>query len=518
MELKQLTLAIMAASTLTLAGCGSDSDSANAGQQNGDNQTSARQWSTPVALTDGSNYNSLEMFDGAGNKPMMVTQKLSTLYSREFDGSNWSDETQISPIDPNQQLNWDINSNGKAIMALSTQPVNTSNNFKECALTYLRYDGTRWDSDSVTTRLLGNTNANYFCTDIEDLNVALAGDDSLLMTWRRRDLDNSYYQFCGSNNQCATAPEAQANPIGVRFTRGIGLGHDGKGHVLKLNLPATGHISVSIAGFDTAPGKGLGSSTLASSTSTSSRAASMAVNDASHGLVAFGEGSSTLQARFHNGSSLSPAVTLADDLPEHGDPILQTYLSDGSDYGLTLWRELDNTTETGKTRLRSNISSASVFKASSTQHQPEGEFTHDRFSGDINDNGKAVIAWFGYSLDANNDRGPATLYSRIYDGNRWLDVEVIDNSIDTNDLSTLKIGVYIDNSDDVTLVYTAKKTDQDILTEPAAKLFYSRFSTSNSHIAAARLQNNSDKQGASKEEAEQIKAELEGAGAEVEVK
>ncbi|MFC3681423.1 beta strand repeat-containing protein [Bacterioplanoides pacificum] len=37
MELKQLTLAIMAASTLTLAGCGSDSDSANAGQQNGDN-------------------------------------------------------------------------------------------------------------------------------------------------------------------------------------------------------------------------------------------------------------------------------------------------------------------------------------------------------------------------------------------------------------------------------------------------------------------------------------------------
>lgn len=37
MELKQLTLAIMAASTLTLAGCGSDSDSANAGQQNGNN-------------------------------------------------------------------------------------------------------------------------------------------------------------------------------------------------------------------------------------------------------------------------------------------------------------------------------------------------------------------------------------------------------------------------------------------------------------------------------------------------
>lgn len=37
MELKHLTLAIMAASTLTLAGCGSDSDSANSGQQNGNN-------------------------------------------------------------------------------------------------------------------------------------------------------------------------------------------------------------------------------------------------------------------------------------------------------------------------------------------------------------------------------------------------------------------------------------------------------------------------------------------------
>ncbi|WP_420589248.1 hypothetical protein [Bacterioplanoides sp.] len=538
MEPNKLLLAMLAVSTLTLTACGGGGGSSsspeetpapidnagntdNAGDtdnggntDNGGDQTSAPQWSTPVALTDGSNYTSLELFDGAGNKPMMVTQKHSTLYSREFDGSNWSDETQISPIFSVNQLDWDVNSNGKAVMAISTQPVNPSSNFRECALTYFRYDGNHWDSsNSVTARLLRNPNGSYSCSNVGDFNVALAGDDSLLMTWYRRDLDNSYYQYCGSNNQCATNPEAQANSIGSRFIRGIGLGNDGKGRVLRFNDTAAG--SVLIAGFDTAQGEGLGSSNLASSPSIRSKRASMAVNDASHSLVVFDEGRN-LQARFDNGSSLSPAVTLADDLPALGAPILRTYLSDGSDYGLTLWREFDNTTK--QTPLRSNISDASAFEASSIQHQSEGEIVHYRFSGDINDNGKAVIAWFGYSVDANNDREPATLYSRIYDGNRWLDAEIIDNNIDTNDLSPLKMGVYIDNSDEVTLVYTAKKTDQDIQTEPAPKLFYSRFSTSNSHIAAARLQNNSDKQGASKEEAEQIKAELEGAGAEVEVK
>jgi len=139
MEPNKLLLAILAISTLTLTACGGGSSSSpeetpapidNAGNtDNGGDQTSAPQWSTTIALTDGSNYNSLELFDGAGNKPMMVIQKLSTLYSREFDGSNWSDETQISPIGPAQKINWNINSNGKAVMALSTQPRNPNTNF-----------------------------------------------------------------------------------------------------------------------------------------------------------------------------------------------------------------------------------------------------------------------------------------------------------------------------------------------------------------------------------------------------
>ena len=401
---------------------------------------------------------------------MMVTKNRSGLYSREFDGSNWSDETRIRTFGTVYQFDWDVNSNGKAVMALSTQPRNPNTNFIDCALTYLRYDGTRWDRDSVTTRLLSNPNNNYFCANVRNLDIALAGDDSLLMTWSRNDLGgNYYYNYCESNNQCNSLPQNSASSFGSsRRVAAIGLGNDDEGKVLTLD--SQNPRSVFVSGFSTQSGSG--SAINIAEPQGNSSVADMALNDAKHSLAVFNK-ANDLKARFYNGSSWSQAHTLG----QINSPFLtlQAQLSDGADYGLTLWNDYDRTND--QAYLSSNISDAGVFEASSTQHLPEGEFAYNKFSGDINDNGKAVIAWFGYSLDANNNREPVTLYSRIYDGNRWLDVEVIDNNIDPNDLSPLKVGVYIDNSDEVTLVYTAKKTDQDIQTEPAAKLFYSRFST-----------------------------------------
>jgi hypothetical protein len=462
------------------------------------------QWSTPAALEDGSVATWPVLMDGAGNKPMMLYGKNNALYTREFDGTSWSTAGLfVLNHDPQDQLVWDINSNGKAIIGRSENTVSAATGHIECILRYHRYDGNNW-AGFTNARILANPTAEYFCNNVEDLDIALAGDNSMLMTWRRRDLGNSRYQYCDSSDQCNSQPRNSASSFGSnRRVAAIGLGSDSEGKVLTLNTSDA--KGVFISEFDTQAG--LASATNIASPQGTNNIASMALNDTKHSLTVFNE-SADLKARFHNGSSWSLATTLDQQL-RIATLTLQTYLSDGADYGLTLWSVLDSN---NNAELHTNLSDASSFAATSTQHQNGGELVASKFVGDINDNGKAVIAWVGYTFDqATNTVGRGTLYSRFYDGSNWLDTQTVDSDIDVSEFLSMKgsLNVYLDNSDEVTLVYTAKKGTQN---NNEAQLFYSRRGSSNTPNSQARLFDSS------KEEAEQIKAELEGAGAEVEVK
>jgi len=462
------------------------------------------QWSTPAALEDGSVATWPVLMDGAGNKPMMLYGKNNALYTREFDGTSWSTAGLfVLNHDPQDQLVWDINSNGKAIIGRSENTVSAATGHIECILRYHRYDGNNW-AGFTNARILANPTAEYFCNNVEDLDIALAGDNSMLMTWRRRDLGNSRYQYCDSSDQCNSQPRNSASSFGSnRRVAAIGLGSDSEGKVLTLNTSDA--KGVFISEFDTQAG--LASATNIASPQGTNNIASMALNDTKHSLTVFNE-SADLKARFHNGSSWSLATTLDQQL-RIATLTLQTYLSDGADYGLTLWSVLDSN---NNAELHTNLSDASSFAATSTRHQNGGELVASKFVGDINDNGKAVIAWVGYTFDqSNNTAGRGTLYSRFYDGNSWLDTQTVDSDIDVSEFLSMKgsLNVYLDNSDEVMLVYTAKKGTQN---NNEAQLFYSRRGNSNTPNSQARLFDSS------KEEAEQIKAELEGAGAEVEVK
>jgi hypothetical protein len=462
------------------------------------------QWSTPFALEDGSAASWPVLMDGAGNKPMMLYGKNNALYTREFDGTSWGAASLfVLNHDPQGQLMWDINSNGKAIMARSDNTVSAATGHKECYLRYYRYDGSNWGGYS-NARILANPSDNYFCSNVEDLDIALAGDNSMLMTWRRRDLGNSRYQYCDSNEQCNSQPRNSASSFGNnRRVTAIGLGNGSEGKVLTLNtFDARGAFA---SEFDTQTG--IGSAFNIATYNTTSYVAAMALNDATHSLAVYNEGTD-LKARFNNGSGW-PLGTKLDQQLRISTLTLQTYLSDGADYGLTLWSVLDSN---NNAELHTNLSDAGSFAATSTRHQNGGELVASKFVGDINDNGKAVIAWVGYTFDqATNSAGRGTLYSRFYDGSNWLDTQTVDSDIDVSEFISMKgsLNVYLDNSDDVTLVYSAKKSTQ---TNNEAQLFYSRRATGNTPNSQARLINSS------KEEAEQIKAELEGAGAEVEVK
>ncbi|MCT7361105.1 ribosomal protein L7/L12 [Thalassolituus pacificus] len=462
------------------------------------------QWSTPAALEDGSVATWPVLMDGAGNKPMMLYGKNNALYTREFDGTSWSTAGLfVLNHDPQDQLVWDINSNGKAIIGRSENTVSAATGHIECILRYHRYDGNNW-AGFTNARILANPTAEYFCNNVEDLDIALAGDNSMLMTWRRRDLGNSRYQYCDSSDQCNSQPRNSASSFGSnRRVAAIGLGSDSEGKVLTLNTSDA--KGVFISEFDTQAG--LASATNIASPQGTNNIASMALNDTKHSLTVFNE-SADLKARFHNGSSWSLATTLDQQL-RIATLTLQTYLSDGADYGLTLWSVLDSN---NNAELHTNLSDASSFAATSTRHQNGGELVASKFVGDINDNGKAVIAWVGYTFDqSNNTVGRGTLYSRFYDGNSWLDTQTVDSDIDVGEFLSMKgsLNVYLDNSDETTLVYTAQKGTQS---NNEAQLFYSRRGNSNTPNSQARLFDSS------KEEAEQIKAELEGAGAEVEVK
>lgn len=462
------------------------------------------QWSTPAALEDGSVATWPVLMDGAGNKPMMLYGKNNALYTREFDGTSWSTAGLfVLNHDPQDQLVWDINSNGKAIIGRSENTVSAATGHIECILRYHRYDGNNW-AGFTNARILANPTAEYFCNNVEDLDIALAGDNSMLMAWRRRDLGNSRYQYCDSSDQCNSQPRNSASSFGSnRRVAAIGLGSDSEGKVLTLNTSDA--KGVFISEFDTQAG--LASATNITSPQGTNNIANMALNDTKHSLTVFNE-SADLKARFHNGSSWSLATTLDQQL-RIATLTLQTYLSDGADYGLTLWSVLDSN---NNAELHTNLSDASSFAATSTQHQNGGELVASKFVGDINDNGKAVIAWVGYTFDqATNTVGRGTLYSRFYDGSNWLDTQTVDSDIDVSEFLSMKgsLNVYLDNSDEVTLVYTAKKGTQN---NNDAQLFYSRRGSSNTPNSQARLFDSS------KEEAEQIKAELEGAGAEVEVK
>jgi len=462
------------------------------------------QWSTPAALEDGSVATWPVLMDGAGNKPMMLYGKNNALYTREFDGTSWSTAGLfVLNHDPQDQLVWDINSNGKAIIGRSENTVSAATGHIECILRYHRYDGNNW-AGFTNARILANPTTEYFCNNVEDLDIALAGDNSMLMTWRRRDLGNSRYQYCDSSDLCNSQPRNSASSFGSnRRVAAIGLGSDSEGKVLTLNTSDA--KGVFISEFDTQAG--LASATNIASPQGTNNIASMALNDTKHSLTVFNE-SADLKARFHNGSSWSLATTLDQQL-RIATLTLQTYLSDGADYGLTLWSVLDSN---NNAELHTNLSDASSFAATSTRHQNGGELVASKFVGDINDNGKAVIAWVGYTFDqATNTVGRGTLYSRFYDGSNWLDTQTVDSDIDVSEFLSMKssLNVYLDNSDEVTLVYTAKKGTQN---NNEAQLFYSRRGNSNTPNSQARLFDSS------KEEAEQIKAELEGTGAEVEVK
>jgi|GEM_PF-1699235 len=506
MEPSKLLLALLATSTLSLTACGggggssapaetqqppagdtnngndtnnggdtnNGSDTNNGGDTNtdGDAPATQAQWSTPAALEDGSVASWPLLMDGAGNKPMMLYGKNNALYTREFDGTSWSAASLfVLNHDPQDQLVWDINSNGKAIIARSDNAVSAATGHNECFLRYYRYDGSNWGGYS-NARILANPTADYYCNNnIEDLDIALAGDNSLLMTWRRRDLGNSRYQYCDSSEQCNSLPRNSASSFGNgRKVTAIGLGNGSEGKVLSLNTATARGAFASE--FDTQTG--LGSAFDLATYNTTSYVAAMAVNDANHSLAVFNEGTD-LKARFNNGSSW-PLGTKLDQQLRVSTLTLQTYLSDGADYGLTLWSVLDSN---NNAELHTNLSDASSFAATSTQHQNSGELVGSKLVGDINDNGKAVIAWLGYTFDqATNSAGRGKLYSRFYDGNNWLDTQTVDTDIDVGEFLSMKgsLNVYLDNSDDATLVYAAKKSTQ---THSEAQLFYSRLIQNN---------------------------------------
>ena len=489
MQLSKIFLALMASSTLVLTGCGggggsssgsdtenpgtpSGGDNNSGGDDSGDNtsgdggNTQQASWSTPTELEDGSVTVSKLMVGGSANKPMMAYSKGNRLYIREFDGSNWSDAQSITSYNGTHDISWAFNANGKAVLALENNATNGATGLTECRLDYIRYNGTQWGS-YIRARHLINPNNNYTCHNVDDLKIALSDDDSVALTWNRGDLtaNTGRVQGCDSTDTCVTDAELSPQTLGSDYKAvALGMGNDGEGYILKME---TSNFASNASGvFATGFSDGYIGSSTSIGVSNHSRLARVAVNDATHALALFND-NNTLQARFNNGSGFATSVELDDDLAgANYEATLEAYLSTGADYGLSLW--VNNWTD-----LKTNISDAGSFSASSTEHPRDNDVIQS-VTGAINDNGKAVIVWFGYDLDMTSGIPyDGTLYARFYDGSAWLDVQTIDSDIDVASFLSVKggLGVYLDNSDDVTVVYNAYK-DTQLTTEP--KTFYTR--------------------------------------------
>ena len=497
MELNKLAVALLATSTLLLSACGggsSSSGSDNTDQGNGNNTdntgtgntdnsntdtgTGANTdtgnsgpatpaWTTPAELEDGSVTVSELMVGGTASKPMMAYSKGNLLYIREFDGSNWSSAHQLASFNGTHDISWAFNANGKAVLALENNATNAATGFTECRLDYYRYNGTQWGSYSRARHLINLSN-NYTCHNVDDLKIALSDDDSVALIWNRSDLTSNKgrVQGCDSTDTCATDATSSPATLGSDYNAvALGMGNDGEGYILKME---TSKFATSKSGvFATSFSDGYtGSSANIGDYPGHSRLARIAVNDANHALALF-NANNTLQARFDNGSGFATSVELDDDLAgANYGATLEAYLSAGADYGLSLW--VNDGAE-----LKTNISDAGSFSASSTEH-PQSNDQIRSAQGAINDNGKAVIVWFGYDLDMTSGIPyDGTLYARYYDGSAWQDVQTIDSGIDVPSFISSKggVGLYLDNSDDVTVVYNAYKSGQ-ATSEP--KTFYAR--------------------------------------------
>ena len=469
MELNRFSLAMLATSSFLLTACGGGSSGGGGSADLGGGNNSAGQpaWTAPAELEDGSVTVSQLMVGGTANKPMIAYTKGSFLNILEFDGSNWSTAHQPSSHDGTNDVSWAFNANGKAALVRENNATNATTGFTECRLDYYRYNGTQWSGLS-RARTLSNPGNNYTCHNVEDLKIALSDDDSVALIWNRRDLttNKGRVQGCDSTDTCVTDADVSPATLGNDYKAvALGLGNGGEGHIIKME---TSKFATNKSGvFATSFSDGYtGSSANIGDYPGQSRLARVAVNDANHALALFNN-YNTLQARFDNGSGFASSVELDNDLAgANYDATLEAYLSAGSDYGLSLW--VNNWTE-----LKTNISNAGSFASSATEHPQSND--QIRFAqGAINDNGKAVIVWFGYDFDMTSGTpGDGTLYSRFYDGNQWLDVQTIDSGIDVASFISSKggVGVYLDNSDDVTVVYNAYKATQ-LTTEP--KTLYTR--------------------------------------------
>ena len=481
MQLSKLFVALLASSSLLLTACGGSSssgssDTVNSGDSgssdsgsgdsgSGTGTTAQASWSIPTELEDGSVTVSKLMVGGSANKPMMAYSKGNLLYIREFDGSNWSSAHQLASYNGTHDISWAFNANGKAVLALENNATNAATNLTECRLDYYRYDGTQWGNYSRARHLI-NPNNNYTCHNVDDLKIALSDDDSVALIWNRGDLtaNKGRVQGCDSTDTCVTDAELSPATLGNDYKAvALGLGNDGEGHIIKME---TSKFASNVSGvFATSFSDGYIGSSTSIGVSDHSRMARVAVNDANHALALFND-NNTLQARFDNGSGFATSVELDDDLAgANYEATLEAYLSAGADYGLSLW--VNDWTD-----LKTNISDAGSF-AGTTVH-PQNNDVIQSVTGAINDNGKAVIVWLGYDADAvTQTLSNGTIYSRFYDGSSWQDVETIDSDIDVASFLSVKggLGVYLDNSDDVTLVYNAYKASQST-TEP--KTFYTR--------------------------------------------
>lgn len=482
MQLSKLFVALLASSSLLLTACGGSSssgssDTVNSGDSgssdsgsgdsgSGTGTTAQASWSTPTELEDGSVTVSGLMVGGSANKPMMAYSKSGLLYIREFDGSNWSSAHQLAAYDGTHDISWAFNANGKAVLALENNATNSATGFTECRLDYYRYNGTQWGDYSRARHLINSSN-NYTCHNVDDLKIALSDDDSVALIWNRSDLTSNKgrVQGCDSTDTCVTDATSSPQTLGSDYNAvALGMGNAGEGYILKMETSKFGTSKSGVFATSFSDGN-IGSSANIGDYPGNSRLARIAVNDANHALALF-NANNTLQARFDNGSGFATSVELDDDLAgANYDATLEAYLSAGADYGLSLW--VNNWTD-----LKTNISDAGSF-AGTTVH-PQNNDVIRSVTGAINDNGKAVIVWLGYDADAvTQTLSNGTIYSRFYDGSSWQDVETIDSDIDVASFLSVKggLGVYLDNSDDVTLVYNAYKASQST-TEP--KTFYTR--------------------------------------------
>lgn len=458
-------------SALTLTAC----DGSSGGGTNGG--SSSPSWSTPVELSDGSvSVNDLKI-NKAGSKPVIAYYSQNKTKIREFDGSNWSTPSSASNTELNVNISsLDFSSNNKGVITYKLQ------NGNACDLYYRRYDGTSWANTAVKFRSLGGTQ-QYSCANVFDLSASALSNGETGLTYNRMDIYNSglpgRYNHCKTNNVCTTNTTTSSYSLGGNNARAISLS---AGSNKSMILSLDNNNSLKARNFDYSGGSPF------FQLSANAETAAIAM-DQNNNAIAIYNVNSILKGNYYNGADwLSTAIDLGDTVnTEEDDFILEQYMSKTSGYGLSIWN--NGSLNDGDGSLRTNLFASNAFESTSTLHSNADVIVARNFTGAINNNGRAVIAWLEYTGDAETAQG--TIYARVYDGNQWQSKQTIKTDVNAIYFEGRELGktieVHLDDSGNATLVFLALSAQQtntqlgnvqarESILAPEAKprLFYTR--------------------------------------------